>query len=77
MFVLTKEPNSQECLEKFVLLRGYKSTLLRMELKQLLLNVQNDHWKIFFIVTWKILDTSIYTNYLNLLLFWSLEETVR
>ena len=65
-FGLTKGPNLLERLRSFVLQRAYKSTLLWVRLRKLLLNVQYDHWKIYFIVTWKILDTSIYTNYLNL-----------
>ena len=39
---------------------------MSVRLRLLLLNVQYDHWKIFFTVTWKILGTSIYTNDLNL-----------
>ena len=65
-FGLTKGPNLPVCLKSFVLLRGYKFTLLWARLRQLWLNVQYDHWKIFFNVTWKIMDTSIGTNYLNL-----------
>ena len=55
-----------ERLKSFVLLTGYKFTLLWVTLRQLLLNVQYDHWKIFFTVTWKIMGTSTYTKYLNL-----------
>ena len=57
--------NLLERLKSFVLQRGYKFTLLWVRLRQLLLNVQYDPWKIFFTVTWKMLDTSIYTNNLN------------
>ena len=52
--------------KKFCAAEGIHVCSTMSETKQLLLNVQYDHWKIFFTVTWKILDTSIYTNYLNL-----------
>ena len=50
-------------LKSFVLLRGYKFTLLWVKLRRLLLNIQYGHWKIFCTVTWKIMDKSIHTNY--------------
>ena len=42
-FELTREPNFLEHLKGFALQRGYKFTLLRVRLKQLLLNVQYGH----------------------------------
>ena len=54
--------------KKFCAAEGYKFTLLWVRLRLLSLSVQYDHWKIFFTVTWKSLDKSIYTNYLILLL---------
>ena len=65
-FGLTRGPNLLERSKRFVLQRSYKFTLLWVRLRQFLLNVQNDCWKNFFIVTCRILHTSIYTNYLNL-----------
>ena len=76
-FGLISEPNLLECLKSFVLLRGYKFTLQWVRLRLLWQNVQYGHWKTFFSVTWKIMGTKIYTNYLNLSLPWTLEETVR
>ena len=67
-FGLTRGARMLERLKTFVLPRGYKFTLLGVRPRPLLLNVQYDHWKKFFTVTWKIMDTSIYTNYLKLLL---------
>ena len=63
---LTRGPNLLERSKSFVLLRGYKFTLLWVRLGRFLLNVQYDLWKIFFTVTWKISDKSIWTNHLNL-----------
>ena len=76
-FGLTSGPNLLERFKIFVLQRGYKFTLLWMRLRRLLMNVQNDHWKTFFTVTWKIMHTSIHTNYFILSLPKTLEETVR
>ena len=76
-FGLTRGPNLLVRSKSFVLLMGYKFTLQWVRLRLLLLNVQYDHWKIFFAVTWKILDTRIYTNFLNLSLPLTPEETVR
>ena len=76
-FGLTRGPSWLERLKSLVLLRGYKFTLLGVRLRRLLLNVQYDHWKKFFTVTWKIMDTSLNKNYLNLSLPWTLDETVR
>ena len=72
-----KGTNFAGAFEKFCAAEEYKFTLLWVRLRRLLLNVQNDHWKIIFTVTWRILDTSIYTIYINLSLPWTLEETVR
>ena len=63
---LTREPRLLERLKIFVLLRGYKFTVLWDRLRRLLLNVQCDRWKTIFTVTWKFLDTSVYTNHLKL-----------
>ena len=63
---LTRGPNLLERSKSFLLLRGYKFTLLWVRLGRFLLNVQYDLWKIFLTVTWKISDKSIWTNYLNL-----------
>ena len=56
-FGLTRGPILLERLKTFVLQRGYKVTLLWVRLRRLLLNKQHDHWKKFFTVTWRFLDT--------------------
>ena len=52
--------------EKFCAAEGKQVYSTMSEIRAAFLNVQHDHWKIFFAVTWKVLDTSIYTDYLNL-----------
>ena len=54
-------------LTKFCIADGTQVYSTMNETKAALLNVQYDHWKMFFTVTWKILYTSKYTNYPNLL----------
>ena len=52
--------------KKFCTVEEIQFTLQWVRLRLLLLNVQYHLWEIIFTVTWKIMGTSIYTNYLNL-----------
>ena len=63
-FVLTRERNLLQSLKNFAQPNEYKFTLQWLRPKLLLLNLQYDPWKIHFIVTWKIMDTSTF-NCLN------------
>ena len=48
-------------------LMEYKFTVQWVRPSLHLLNVQHDRWKKNFTVTWKTMDTSTFTNWLNLL----------
>ena len=61
----TTERNSLEISKNSAKEREFKFTLQWVRLKLHLLNVQYDPWKRVFTVTWKIPDTSIFTNCLT------------
>ena len=62
---LTTEQSLLESLQKYAKLKVYKFTLQWVIPRLHLLNVQYDRWKIYFTVTWKTMDTSTFTNWLN------------
>ena len=62
--------------ENYSKLKEYKITLQWVKLRLHLLSVQNDHGKIYFTLTRKILDTSTLTNWLTSLQHWFVEENV-
>ena len=63
--------------KKYAKLKEYKFTLQWVRPRPHLLNVQFDPWKINFTVTWKNMHTSTFSNRLNSLQHWILEETAR
>ena len=56
-----------ESSKSYAKLKEYKFTLQWVRPRLHLLNVQYDPWKIDFTVTWKTMDTSTFTIWLNLL----------
>ena len=62
---LTWEQNLLESLKNYAKLKEYKFTLQLVRPRRHLLNVQYDPWKKYFTVTWKTMDTSTFTNWLN------------
>ena len=64
-FGSTSEQKLLESLEKCAKLKEYKFTLQWVRLRLHLLKVQYDPWKIYFIVTWKTMDTSTFRNCLS------------
>ena len=63
---LYKERYLLDSVIKFAKLKEYKVTLQRARLRLHLLNVQYDPWKVYLTVIWKHIDTSTFTNCLNL-----------
>ena len=55
---LTLEQNLVENSKNFAKLKEFKLPLQRVRLRLHLLNVRYDPWKVYFTVTWKILDAS-------------------
>ena len=76
-FELTKEHNLPESLKNYAKLKEYKFTQRWVRPRLHLLNVQHDPWKVYFIVTWKTMRTNTFTNWLNSLQQWILEEIAR
>ena len=62
---IDKGTNFAGCFKNVEKLTEYKFTLQWTRLRLNLLNVQNDLWKIYFNVTWKIMETIIIKNCLN------------
>ena len=62
---LTRGQNLLESLKNYAKLKEYKFTLQGARSRLHLLNVQYDPWKIDFTVTWKLMDTSTFTNWFN------------
>ena len=63
-----------ESLKNFAKLKKYKFTLQWVRLRLHMLNVQYDPRNKYFTVTWKILETSAFRNWLNSLQHWMLER---
>ena len=76
-FGWTKEQDLLESVKNYAKLKEYKFTPRWVRPKLLLLNVQYDLWIIHFTVTWKAMDTSTFTNWLNSLQHYFLEEIAR
>ena len=76
-FGSTRVQNLLESLKNYAKLKEYKLTLNWVRPKPHLLNVQYDPWKIYFTVTWKKMDISTLTNWLNSLQHKILEEIAR
>ena len=64
-FGLTREQNLLESLKNYAKLKENKYTLQWVRPRLHLLNVQYDPWKEYFMVTWKTMDKSTFTNWLN------------
>ena len=64
-FGSTKEPISQERSENIAKLKENKFTLRWVRLWMHLLNVHYDPRKIYFTVTWKVVEAVTFTNCLN------------
>ena len=75
-FGLIREPNLLESLKNHAKLKENKFTLQWVRLRLHFLNVKYDPWKIYFTVTWKIIDTSTFTNCLNSSEPWIPEKNV-
>ena len=56
------EQKTLESLKSYAKLKEYNFTLNWVKPRVHLLNVQYRPWKIYFAVTWKIMDTSTITN---------------
>ena len=74
---LAREQKLLESLKNYAKLKEYKFTLQWVRPRLHLLNVQYDPWKMYFTVTWKIMDTSTFTNCLNPSQPWIPEKIVR
>ena len=72
-----KETEFAGALKKFCAAEGIQVYSTMSETKAALAERAIRSLKIFFRVTWKIIGTSIYSNYLNIPLLQTSEETVR
>ena len=74
---LTREQNLLESLKNYAKSKENKFTLQWVRPRLHLLNVQHNHSKFYFTVTWKTMDRNTSTNWLNSLQHKILEEIAR
>ena len=69
-FGSASEQNLLDTLKNLAKLKEYKLTPQWVRLRLHLLNVQDHPWKLHFIVTWKIMDTSTFRECLPKVTYW-------